>query len=63
MTTMPTLMKENISLELAYSLRGLVHYHHGEEYGGSQASMVLKELRVLHLDPQVPEGDGVPHWT
>ena len=44
-----TLIKESISLGLAYSFRGLVHYHHGS----MQADMVLeKELRVLHLDLQ-----------
>ena len=48
-----TLIKENISLGLAYSFRGSVHYHHGRKHGSMQADMVLeKELRVLHLDPQ-----------
>jgi hypothetical protein len=29
-----------------------------------QAEMVLEEeLRVLHLDPKIPEGDCVPHWV
>ena len=38
---------------LAYSFRGLVHYHQGEEHGGTEADMVLdKELRVVHQDPQ-----------
>jgi hypothetical protein len=38
-------------LGLAYSFRGLVHYHHGEKYGSVQADIGLeKELRVLHLD-------------
>ena len=51
--TMSTLIKENISLGLAYSFRGLVHYHYGGEHGGTQADTVLeKELRVLHLDQQ-----------
>jgi hypothetical protein len=27
------LIKENLSLELAYSFRGLVHYRHGGEHG------------------------------
>ena len=51
--TTATLIKENISLGLAYSFRGLVHYHHGRKHGSVQADMVLeKELRVLHLDLQ-----------
>ena len=34
---------------LAYSFRGLVHYHHGGDLGGMQADMVLEEqLRVLY---------------
>jgi hypothetical protein len=29
-----------------------------------QVDMVLeKEQRVLHLDPEVAEGDCVPHWV
>jgi hypothetical protein len=40
--------KENIYLGLAYSFRGLVHYHHGRKHGTVQADMVLeKQLRVL----------------
>jgi hypothetical protein len=47
--TMATHINKNISLGLAYSFRGLVHYRHGS----MQADMVLeKELRVLHLDLQ-----------
>jgi hypothetical protein len=30
-------------LGLAYRVRGLVHYHHGEKYGSTQADMVLEE--------------------
>lgn len=60
--TTATLTTENISLELAYNFRVLVHYHHGGECVGMQADMVLeKELRVLHLDLQA-SGDCVPHW-
>jgi hypothetical protein len=60
---MATLTKENIELGLAYSFRGLVHYHHGGKHGFVQADMVLeKELRVLHLDLQEAEGECVPHW-
>jgi hypothetical protein len=40
-------------LGLAYSLRGLAHYHHGKKHGSMQADVVLeKDLRVLHLDLQ-----------
>ena len=45
---MATIIKESISLGLACSFRGLVHYHHG----GNHHSMLEKELRDLHLDPQ-----------
>ena len=64
--TMATLIKESISLGLAYSFRGLVHYHHGKKYGGMQADMVLeKELRALHLDLRAAEGDydGRSSWS
>jgi hypothetical protein len=40
--TNATLTKENISLELAYSYRGLIHYHHGGKHGRVQAAMVLE---------------------
>jgi hypothetical protein len=44
--TTAVLIKENISLRLAYSIRGLVHYHHGS----LQADMVLEMgLRALYL--------------
>jgi hypothetical protein len=46
---MATLVKDGISLRLAYSFRGLVHYHQGRKHGSVQADMVLeKNLRVLH---------------
>jgi hypothetical protein len=55
-TPLPTLIKGNISLGLAYSCRGLVHYCPDRKYGSMQAGKVLeKELRVLHLDPKVAE--------
>ena len=37
-------------MELAYSFRGLVHYHDGGKHDSMQADMVLEEPRVLHLD-------------
>ena len=51
--TKATLIKENISLELAYSFRGLVHYHHGGKHGSVQADMVLdlKEARRVDSTP------------
>jgi hypothetical protein len=49
--TKATFIKANISLELVYSFRGSVHYHHGGKHDNMQADIVLeKELRVLHLD-------------
>jgi hypothetical protein len=59
--TMATLIKGNIYLELAYSIRGLVHDHHSEKPGSRKADMVLeRELRVPHLDLQVM-GDCKPN--
>ena len=34
---------------MAYSFRSLVHYCHGRKHGGTQADMVLKDLKVLHV--------------
>jgi hypothetical protein len=57
--TKATLIKENIELGLAYSFRGVVHYHQGGKHGSMQVDMVLeKKLRVLDLDPQAT-GDCV----
>ena len=39
-------------MELAYRLRGSVHYHYGRKHGSIQAGMVLELLRVLHLHPK-----------
>ena len=51
--TNATLKKANISMELAYIFRGLVHYHQSKKHGSIQADMVLEEeLRVLHLNPK-----------
>ena len=36
-TTTATLLKKNVKLGLAYSFRGLVHYHHGRKHGSTQA--------------------------
>jgi hypothetical protein len=44
---MATLIEKNISLGLAYSFRGLAHYH-SREHG----SMPKEELGVLHLKLQ-----------
>lgn len=57
-----TLIKKNIHSGLAHRLRDLVHYHHGGWHGSFQADVVLeKELGVLHLDPQLAEGDCVEY--
>jgi hypothetical protein len=40
--TKATLIPENVSLELAYSVRGLVHCHDSGEHGSIQADMVLE---------------------
>ena len=49
--TIATLIKENISLRLAYIFRDPGHYYHGGKDGSIQADVVLrKELRVLYLD-------------
>ena len=45
-------------MELAYSFRCPVYYHHSGKHGSMQADMVLEEPRVLHLDPWAAEGDG-----
>jgi hypothetical protein len=48
--TKATLIKENISLGLAYSFRGSVCYHHVGKHGIIQADLLLeKELRVYIL--------------
>lgn len=40
--TMETLRKESLYLRLAYSFKGLAHYPHDEEHGGTQADMVAE---------------------
>lgn len=40
--TLAKLLKESISLELAYDFIGIVHYHHDGEHGRRQADMVLE---------------------
>jgi hypothetical protein len=41
-------------LELAYSFRGSILYHHNKKHGSRQVDMVLEEaLRILHLDMKV----------
>jgi hypothetical protein len=56
---------KDISLELAYSFRGSVHYHHGRKPGRVQADRVLeKELRVLHPHLKaVRKRLTVLHWA
>ena len=55
--TTATPIKDNIKLELAYSLRGSVHYH-GRKHGSMQADMVLEQPRVLHLNPKAARRDS-----
>ena len=40
--TEAALIKAKISLGLAYSFRGSVHYHHGGKHGHMEADMVLE---------------------
>jgi hypothetical protein len=40
--TMAILVKENISLEVAFIFRGLVHYFYGREYGSMQTDIAGK---------------------
>ena len=47
---MATLIKVNITLGLAYTFRGSVHYHHDRKHGSMQADMILEELGVLYPD-------------
>jgi hypothetical protein len=54
--TKATLIKKNISLELAYRIRGLVSFHHGGNHSSVQAVMALEKLRVLRL---VPKGNRI----
>jgi hypothetical protein len=57
-------------MELAYSFRDSVHYHHGGKHG-MQAGMALEELRVLHLDLKAARRSLsstvsqalIPHWA
>jgi hypothetical protein len=48
-----TLIKENISLGLWFTVSEVqVHYHHRVKHGSIQADMVLEEPRVVHLGPK-----------
>jgi hypothetical protein len=59
--TMATLIKESILLGLAYSFRGLVHYHHGRKHGSVPAGIVMKKsLGVLHMESLAE--DREKHW-
>jgi len=62
--TTATLKKENISLGLAYSFRGLVRYHQGGKHGSHQANMALdKEPSILHLGLLGKKKKTVLHWA
>lgn len=45
--TMATLIKENLSLELAYRIRGLLHYRHGGKHGSIQGDVGLEKELIL----------------
>ena len=58
------LIKETIYLGLAYSFRGLVHYHRVVNHGCTQTGMLLKkQLRVLHLDLQTAGRKSLWAWN
>ena len=59
---MTTLIKENVSLGLAYRFRDLVLYHQGGKQGSIQADTVLEEPIVQSLDPSQPGGSSLPYW-
>ena len=48
--TRVTLIKANISLGLAYSFRGSVHYYYGGKHGIMQVDLMLEEPRVLQIN-------------
>lgn len=54
--TTAALVKKSISCG-SLQFQGVVHYHHGEKHDRGQADMLLEELKILNLDPQVAEGD------
>ena len=47
--TTATLVKENISLGLAYGFTELVQYHHGWKHGSRQAGMVLEKEGEFYI--------------
>jgi hypothetical protein len=47
-------------LGLAYSFRGLVHYHDDREHDDIQADVVLEKLRVLYSDLQAARREKEP---
>ena len=46
---------------LAYSFRGVVHYHRGRKHGRVQGDLVLKVLIILHLDLKAARGGLESH--
>ena len=67
--TKATLIKANISLGLAYSFRGSVHYHHVRKHGSVQADMRLERIYILICRQQETvfhrqtEGGSLLHWA
>jgi hypothetical protein len=45
--TKATFIKENISLGLAYSFEGSVHYHHGRKHGSCAGRHGVEEPHIL----------------
>ena len=51
-------------MELAYSFRGSVRYHHSKKHGIVQADLVLEEQRVLHFNQKAAGRRlSFPHWV
>jgi hypothetical protein len=54
--TKATPIKDSISMGLAYTFCGSVHYHQGRKHGSIQAFLLLEEPRIQHL---VPKTNGI----
>lgn len=62
--TKANLIKENVSLELAYSLVGSAHYRHSRGHGSLQAGRVLEEeLRVLQKGAEAAGREKLQPWS
>ena len=62
--TKATHTKENISLWLAYSFRGLVCYHHGRKQGSVQAGLIiLRSISICSLWQKIPYSFFYKHYN